>query len=182
MTSVTACFLSHSLPRNGYWQRIYLGLVLCILADGLMSQSVILAQSPKEQGSASLLPPASQITVDFSRDISLLLLNKCQFCHGPNQQLGGLRLDRRTDALKGGYSGVVIKRGDSANSKLIHLVAGLQKGLRMPMDGEPLSSGTQGLPSFIWAWAFASGFTSGWRRRWGPRPGPSAWPPRRPRA
>ena len=145
MTSLAAPFFFRSLIRNGYWRRFWIGLVLFALSNPLINQSVVLPQLPKGQDSASLLPPASQITIDFSRDIASLLLNKCQFCHGPNQQLGGLRLDRRADALKGGYSGAVIKPRDSANSKLIHLVAGLQKGLRMPMDGEPLSSDQVGL-------------------------------------
>jgi len=145
MTSVPLCFLLQSLLRNGCCPRFSLGLVLCVLAGGSVSQSVFLAQSPKGPDAASLLPPASQITVDFSRDIAPLLMNKCQFCHGLSQQLGGFRLDSRVDALKGGYSGVVIKPGDSANSKLIHLVGNLQKGLRMPMDGEPLSSEQVGL-------------------------------------
>jgi hypothetical protein len=145
MTSVAEYFFSHSLLRNGYRQRFCLAFVLFVLVNVLMIQSVTFAQSPAGQESASLLPRPAQITVDFSRHIAPLLLKKCHFCHGASQQLGGLRLDRRVDALKGGYSGIVIKPGDSANSKLIHLVAGLQKGPRMPMDGEALSAEEVGL-------------------------------------
>ena len=45
----------------------------------------------------------------------------------------------------GGSSGVVIKPGNSADSKLIHLVAGLQEGLVMPMTGERLTPEQVGL-------------------------------------
>jgi Protein of unknown function (DUF1553)/Protein of unknown function (DUF1549)/Planctomycete cytochrome C len=84
------------------------------------------------------LPPATKVQVDFYRDIEPLLKEKCQSCHGPGQQLSGLRLDDRKAALAGGNTGVVIKPGNSADSRLIHLVAGLSKELRMPLNGEPL--------------------------------------------
>jgi len=86
------------------------------------------------------LPPATKIRVDFYRDIEPLLKEKCQSCHGPEQQLSGLRLDNRKAALAGGNSGIVIKPGDSADSRLIHLVAGLNEKLRMPLNGEPLTA------------------------------------------
>ena len=86
------------------------------------------------------LPPAARVQVDFRRDIELLLKEKCQSCHGAEQQLSGLRLDSRGAALRGGNSGAVIKPGNSGESQLIHLVAGLNKELRMPMTGDPLTA------------------------------------------
>jgi len=53
--------------------------------------------------------------------------------------MGGLRLDRRDDAMKGGKSGAVIILGNSAGSRLIKLVSGQIEGLRMPLGGTPLS-------------------------------------------
>lgn len=91
------------------------------------------------------LPPAAGVQVDFRRDIEPLLKEKCQSCHGPQQQLSGLRLDTRVAALAGGNSGAVIKPGNSQESRLIHLVAGLNKQVRMPMTGDPLTNEQVGL-------------------------------------
>ncbi|MFN7286593.1 MAG: DUF1549 domain-containing protein [Verrucomicrobiota bacterium] len=46
-------------------------------------------------------------TVRFNRDIRPVLSDKCFQCHGPDEKerKGGLRLDVRSDALKGGKSG-----------------------------------------------------------------------------
>ena len=46
-------------------------------------------------------------TVRFNRDIRPVLSDKCFHCHGPDEKerKGGLRLDVRSDALKGGKSG-----------------------------------------------------------------------------
>jgi len=54
--------------------------------------------------------------------------------------MAGLRLDNRTDALKGGDSGPVIRPGSSAKSKLIQAVSGLGKGVLMPFAGERLTA------------------------------------------
>ena len=84
------------------------------------------------------LPPPAEIQVDFTRDVEPIF-SRCYACHGPQQQLSGLRLDRREDALRGGYSGPVIQPGGSAQSKLIHMVAGLIEGIVMPLGGEKLT-------------------------------------------
>ena len=91
------------------------------------------------------LPPAAKSPVDFSRDIEPLFRESCYACHGPKQQMGGLRLDNKAAALEGGYSGPAIKPGKSAQSRLIHLVAGLKKDLIMPMGGERLTPEQVGL-------------------------------------
>ena len=64
---------------------------------------------------------------------------RCFACHGEALQTNGLRLDRREDALRGGYSGPVIRPGDSAASKLYQLItAGIGSGgnrIAMPPSG-----------------------------------------------
>ena len=54
--------------------------------------------------------------VDFARDIQPLLQEHCIECHGPSQQMRGLRLDRRRDALPNrvGANGARIVPGNSA--------------------------------------------------------------------
>ena len=93
------------------------------------------------------LPPPAGSQVDFQREIEPLLRERCHFCHGPEQQMGGLRLDSRQSALAGGYSGSVIVPGKSAESRLIHLVAGVknEEDLVMPMVGERLTPEEVGL-------------------------------------
>ena len=66
-------------------------------------------------------------------------------CHGPEKQKADLRLDGKARALRGGDSGRVIEPGKSADSRLIHLVAGLEADTVMPPKGELLTAGQIGL-------------------------------------
>ena len=91
------------------------------------------------------LPPAAAGEVDFARDIAPILETRCQGCHGPDQQMSGLRLDTRAGLLKGGYAGPAVRVGRSAESLLIHLVAGLDEARVMPMGGERLTPRRIGL-------------------------------------
>ncbi len=77
--------------------------------------------------------------LDFGRDIEPIFSSRCLHCHGPVQAAGGLRLDQREPALKGGKGGPVIIPGDSSGSRLIQAVMGTG-GLAMPLQGEPLSA------------------------------------------
>ena len=104
------------------------------LISGLVRLDVALgAEEPK-------LPPAAKTRVSFQRDVQPLLESRCYLCHGPNQQMNGLRLDHREDALRGSDSGAVIVPGNSAQSRLIHMVAGVEKDRFMPPVGERLSA------------------------------------------
>lgn len=91
------------------------------------------------------LPPAADVKVDFTKDIAPLLENRCLGCHSAQLQSNGLRVDSRDALLAGGYTGPAIRPGDSAGSKLIHLVAGLEKGVVMPLDGDRLTAHQIGL-------------------------------------
>src|SRR5262249_26015909 len=91
------------------------------------------------------LPPAASKKVDFVRDVQPILSLHCYSCHGAALQMSSLRLDQKENAMAGGNSGQVIKPGDSANSRLIHLVAGLLKDAVMPPQGERLSNEQVGL-------------------------------------
>jgi len=78
--------------------------------------------------------------VDFGRDIQPLLNTQCVECHGPSQQMRGLRLDRRVSALPNriGANGARIIPGNSEASVLYQRISGTKSGLRMPPSG-PLS-------------------------------------------
>ncbi len=116
-------------------RRVVIALAACW---GLVASFAVQAQ----QGS---LPSPVERQVSFVGDIRPLLESRCQMCHGPQLQSSGLRLDRREHALKGGYSGAAIRPGDSAGSKLIRMVAGLEKDLVMPPAGEKLTAKEIGL-------------------------------------
>jgi ankyrin repeat protein len=75
--------------------------------------------------------------VDFGRDIQPLLREHCVECHGPSQQMRGLRLDRRRDALPNrvGANGARIVSGDSARSVLFQRISGTKAGPQMPPAG-----------------------------------------------
>ncbi|MDW8356044.1 MAG: PSD1 and planctomycete cytochrome C domain-containing protein [Bryobacterales bacterium] len=116
------------------WARRYSILVGCSLGVGAM----VLASSLGSAAEPALPPPARE-RIDFARHVEPIFKAKCYACHGPAQQMNGLRLDQREAALAGGYSGAAIKPGDSAGSLLVRMVAGLEKGKIMPPAGPRLS-------------------------------------------
>jgi mono/diheme cytochrome c family protein len=77
--------------------------------------------------------------VDFEGEVRPLLMARCSECHGPEEQEGGLRLDARDFAMKGGDSGEVIARGKSEASELLRRVVSNDTDERMPPEGPPLA-------------------------------------------
>src|SRR2546425_3073216 len=70
---------------------------------------------------------------DFGRDVLPIFRQNCVSCHGPSQQISGLRLDRKSSAIKSGFRRVV--PGRSANSFLYHRLTGSEYGMQMPPSG-----------------------------------------------
>jgi mono/diheme cytochrome c family protein len=81
------------------------------------------------------LPAPAPGHIDFARDVQPILTNFCVECHGPAKQKGSLRLDQRASPLDTGN----IVAGKSANSPLVHRVAGTGPEGRMPPRGAPLT-------------------------------------------
>lgn len=71
----------------------------------------------------------------FETTIRPLFAERCNSCHGPKKQEGGLRLNNRSGALTGGDNGPVISPGNPQESLLIRAV-GYQSDLKMPPDGK----------------------------------------------
>jgi hypothetical protein len=92
-----------------------------------------------QDASIPVLPEPSNSPVDYARDVQPVLAKRCFGCHGPGQQMAGLRLDDSASALKGTHGGPVILPGKSAESKLIHRVASDKKGVTMPPTGDRLT-------------------------------------------
>lgn len=64
------------------------------------------------------LPALADTKVDFAKQIQPIFEKSCVKCHGPEKQKGGLRLDDKAAALKGGKDAVAIVPGDTAKSDL----------------------------------------------------------------
>src|ERR1051325_9775982 len=89
----------------------------------------------------SKLPPVANRTVDFAQEIRPIFASSCVTCHGPEKQKGGLRLDLKEAALRGGDNyAPAIHPGKSGESPLIHFVAGLVDDMVMPQKSERLSA------------------------------------------
>lgn len=114
-------------PGRGYNRDMPGGRALGITAIFSLVLSLLFAADP---------PPAAKKKIDFNRDVQPILEKYCYDCHGPKQQLSGLRLDRKDAVLRqGGFSGQVIIPGDAEGSRIIRMVAGID-GMPMPI-GEP---------------------------------------------
>jgi mono/diheme cytochrome c family protein len=87
---------------------------------------------------ANDLPPAAKTKIVYTRDIEPLLASRCYMCHGAQQQMSGLRLDRKDAALR------VVQPGDSAGSRIVQMVAGVGKKV-MPPVGPRLTAAEIGL-------------------------------------
>lgn len=70
-----------------------------------------------------VLTPQISPAIDFSKDVYPLLQRTCFECHGPEKQQGGLRLDQRTGALRGGDSGAAIVAGRPEASELLRRIS-----------------------------------------------------------
>ncbi|HWB10579.1 MAG TPA: PSD1 and planctomycete cytochrome C domain-containing protein [Pirellulales bacterium] len=77
--------------------------------------------------------------MDFIADVRPILAARCYSCHGPEKQKSGYRLDVKKVALAGGEIGGAIVSGNSAESPLIQYIAGVDDGMQMPPEGEPLT-------------------------------------------
>ena len=82
--------------------RLYISWIAC----ALLAPAAVHAQAPSP--------------VDFARDVHPILRERCYSCHGPSQQLHGLRLDRRRVAMPNrvGANRASIVPGNSAASPL----------------------------------------------------------------
>src|SRR5689334_6173231 len=74
--------------------------------------------------------------VDFARDVQPIFRQHCVGCHGATIHQAGLRLDRRSDAMRGGtLTPGVIHPGDGGSSFLYMKLSGAQFGPQMPPTG-----------------------------------------------
>ena len=110
--------------------------VLCT-AGSVFVAAVAASLAPAQEPTPQATAPA----VDFSREVRPILAERCEQCHGAKKQEGGLRLDRKSAALKGGdnYAPAIVP-GKSDESPLWRFVAKEDADLQMPPEGERLSA------------------------------------------
>jgi Protein of unknown function (DUF1553)/Protein of unknown function (DUF1549)/Planctomycete cytochrome C len=114
--------------------------VLLSLSAGLASNA------PAGEDALGRAPAAAPRKIDFVADIKPILLRHCERCHGPDAQEGGLRLDRRAEALTGGGRGPAIVPGHSAKSRILRFASGdNDERIVMPPEGERLTAAQIGL-------------------------------------
>ena len=74
--------------------------------------------------------------VDFARDVQPIFRQYCVGCHGAALHQAGLRLDRRSDAMRGGtLTPGVIHPGDGKSSVLYIKISSSRFGPQMPPTG-----------------------------------------------
>ena len=100
----------------------------------------LLSQNPIAQAGRDASGP-----VDFARDLEPLFKEQCVVCHNAILAQGGLRLDSRVMALRGGLSGPALVPGRGQSSLLVKRLLGTDSGLRMPQNMEPWSAERIGL-------------------------------------
>lgn len=90
-------------------------------------------------GQAADVPSVPGAAPDVWTNVHPILAEHCYACHAGEQRKGGLSLDTRAGALRGGKSGVAIVPGDAAASHLIALVSAEDEAERMPPKGRALT-------------------------------------------
>ena len=85
----------------------------------------------------ALLGPTALVGDDasefFEKRVRPILVNECWGCHASGTQQGGLRLDSREAAIRGGGRGPAIVPGDPEASLLVRALR--HEGLQMPLGG-----------------------------------------------
>jgi hypothetical protein len=118
------------------------------IAGAIVAMPLLCALAAEPPAAAIKVPPAADRVVDFVRDIQPIFVERCNSCHGEDEQEGQLRLDAKAIVMQGGKSGPLFITDKSEESLLIKRVVGVG-GKRMPLDDEPLSEEQIGL---IRAW------------------------------
>ncbi len=91
-----------------------------------------LAAEEKAAGKAAITPQQAEF---FETKIRPLLAERCFSCHGPKQQMGGLRLDGLERILKGGSRGPALVAGVPEKSLILQAVH-YDGALKMPPTGK----------------------------------------------
>lgn len=95
--------------------------------------------SPPLLGQTGQPPPAGSEEVVFHRDVQPILRRRCFACHSTGEAKGGLRLDAKKYAVRGGDSGGSILAGSLSENEIFRRITSTEDGHRMPLEGGPLA-------------------------------------------
>lgn len=88
--------------------------------------------------------------VDFVRDVRPIFEKHCHECHGPTKQKGGLRLDAKAAAMRGGDNhGPDVLPGEATKSPLIHFITTEDEDDIMPPKGRLAAADVETLTRWI---------------------------------
>ena len=116
---------------------------------------------------AAAWPAAAE--VDFRGQVFPILQRSCLGCHGPEQQLRGLRLDAREAVVGSSAPSALLVPGSPQSSELYRRIAGLSDGPRMPMGGALAEAEIETIRHWIEAgaeWPEGTGATDEVARHW----------------
>ncbi|HWB14269.1 MAG TPA: DUF1553 domain-containing protein [Pirellulales bacterium] len=104
-------------------------------ATSTLLVAACLAAFPRT-ASADSTASTEQANIDFfEKKVRPLFVSRCQKCHGPQQQKGGLRLDSRRAVMAGGELGESVVPGQPEESLLVSAVR-YGPTVQMPPDGK----------------------------------------------
>ena len=83
--------------------------------------------------------PLAAADVEFDRDIQPIFQQHCLKCHSGHQPASGLRLDLRSEAQKGGFSGMSPLLGPPEENELFQRISSTDRTVWMPKGGKHLS-------------------------------------------
>jgi len=93
----------------------------CVMAAGVLAGAVLAGQAGL--GLRTVAAQAAPNTpAYYTETVKPLLVTNCGKCHFDMNHKGGLSLQTKAAAMKGGRDGVVLVPGDPANSLLVKLI------------------------------------------------------------
>ncbi|HEX3447642.1 MAG TPA: DUF1549 domain-containing protein, partial [Isosphaeraceae bacterium] len=116
--------LARLRPRSPF---VLIGLWFCIY---VYAHSPSRAEPASGSGDNQTKPDPAGVEY-FEKSVRPILATRCQGCHGPAKQKGGLRLDARTALLVGGSTGPALVPGNPAESLLVDAI-NYGEALQMP--------------------------------------------------
>ena len=125
-----------------------LHLPLFVLTCGVLLAGSAPAATPDNPATAA------EQEAYFETHVRPLLIKHCVECHGPDDQSGELRLDRRDAVEKGGGSGPVVILGKPEQSSLIRAIGYGDLSMQMPPDGKLPDAAIAVLTHWVQAGAF----------------------------
>ncbi|MEZ6067258.1 MAG: PSD1 and planctomycete cytochrome C domain-containing protein [Planctomycetaceae bacterium] len=97
---------------------------------------LVIAAPLQAADDAATAPFTSAQLEHFEKHVRPVLVERCQKCHGADEQEGGLRLDSRAALVKGGDSGTAIVPGRLDAGELLAAISYDPAGYQMPPDGK----------------------------------------------